>query len=423
LNEIRPSHRREEIAILRAQILGVLLYSDRRRGELRAAIEELSQRRVRPPGSRVTRTYSVATLERWLYAYRAGGLDALMPQQRSDTGRGRKLKPELVTLISDIRREYPHASASLIRETLVSAGRLEPAKASETTLRRILRQQGLVRISRKGARTGASGRLRWSAAQPNMVSHADVCHGPSLTTPSGKEPLRIHALPDDASRTVLAIWACNTEQEIDMLRLLYTALVRHGTCDTLYLDNGATYRGDDLATVCARLGIALVHAEPYDPQARGKMERFWRTLRERCLDHLDTHATLHDVNVRLMAFVDHVYHRRAHASLLGKSPLQVMAERTRPDVRKTTAELARAFAHREERFVRGDGTLSFRGTNFEVDTSALRRVRVTVVYYPFDDAKPPWVEHGEQRYALGLVDAVANSKRARASRPRIPPNP
>ena len=80
---------------------------------------------------------------------------------------------------------------------------------------------------------------------------------------------------DDASRYVVALEAHHTEREVDMLGLFVRALRRHGKPDALFLDNGSTYRGDTLATACARLGITLVHARPYDPQARGKMERFW----------------------------------------------------------------------------------------------------------------------------------------------------
>ena len=72
----------------------------------------------------------------------------------------------------------------------------------------------------------------------------------------------------------------------------------------IYLDNGATYRGDMLKTACARLGITLQHAKPYDPQARGKMERFWRTLRDGLLNYLGDVASLAEINRRLQAFLD-----------------------------------------------------------------------------------------------------------------------
>src|SRR5690606_19835999 len=120
---------------------------------------------------------------------------------------------------------------------------------------------------------------RWQAERPNALWHGDVCHGAPLRGPDGSSrPLRIHALLDDATRYVVALQAFASEREDDMLALLVGALRRHGPPRALYLDNGPTYRGTALRLVCERLGTTLVHAQPYDPAARGKMERFWRTL-------------------------------------------------------------------------------------------------------------------------------------------------
>ena len=106
-----------------------------------------------------------------------------------------------------------------------------------------------------------------------------------------------------------------------MLDLSIGALRRHGSPAAMYLDNGSTYRGNLLRVACERLGITLIHAKPYDAPARGKMERFWRTLRQGCLDFISPTASLHDVNVRLYAFIDKHYHRSPHGGLMGRTPL------------------------------------------------------------------------------------------------------
>ena len=129
-------------------------------------------------------------------------------------------------------------------------------------------------------------------------------------------PLRIHGMLDDCSRALIALEPLETEREVDMLEVFIRALLIHGKPDALYLDNGATYRGHALRLACERLGITLIHAQPHDPQARGKMERFWRTLREQCLDFIGTASSLHDVRVRLVAFADE-YHRTPHSGLMG----------------------------------------------------------------------------------------------------------
>ncbi|MBK9262301.1 MAG: transposase family protein [Polyangiaceae bacterium] len=92
-------------------------------------------------------------------------------------------------------------------------------------------------------------------------------------------PVRIHGMLDDASRDSIALEARKTEKEEDMLVILVDAFRRHGLPDAMYFDNGSTYRGDILQTVCARLKITLLHAKPYDPQARGK----WSDSGGRCV--------------------------------------------------------------------------------------------------------------------------------------------
>jgi transposase InsO family protein len=197
------------------------------------------------------RQISVPTLERWLYAYRRGGLAALRPQPRSDRGRARELTPAQRELLLDIRREHPTASAPLILRTLVADGRLGADVVSATTVARLYRDAGLER----GVRPDGHTRLRWQADHAGALWHGDVCHGPTLRIGATTRPLRIHALLDDASRYVVALEAHHTEREADMLDLLLAALRRHGAPDGFYLDNGSTYSGVALRLCCERLGI------------------------------------------------------------------------------------------------------------------------------------------------------------------------
>jgi transposase InsO family protein len=146
---------------------------------------------------------------------------------------------------------------------------------------------------------------------------------------------------DDNSRFVVALEAMHSERETDMLGLLCRAVRRHGLPDALYLDNGSTYSGDTLRIGCERLGITLIHARPYSPEARGKMERFWRTLREGLLDHMGSISSLHDVNVRLWPSSTSTTTRRhtrvysaAHLPLLGTVPSIPSTRSMRPSCAK-----------------------------------------------------------------------------------------
>src|SRR5690606_3365543 len=243
--------------------------------------------------------------ERWYYAYKSGGLDALRPSPRSDRGRCRDLTLEQRKLLTAIREEHPSASVPVILRTLVAEGRLARDAISASSVRRFYQEQGLDRVSlRNGNGSRGKVRLRWQAERPGALWHADVCYGPALTIDGQSRPVRIHGILDDASRYILGLVAHHTEREIDMLGLMVQALRKHGPPDALYLDNGSTYRGQTLSLACARMGTALIHAKPYDAPARGKMERFWRTLREGCLDFVGSLGSLRDLNVRLWAFID-----------------------------------------------------------------------------------------------------------------------
>lgn len=415
MKELTPKDHAEAVATFRHAVIGPVCARDLSRGDLAAALRELSQTRVRPPESKLTKKYSVPTLERWLYAYRRGGLAALRPRGRNDRGRGRDLTYELRQLICDIRREYPSASARLIVRTLEADGRLEAGTIKPGTVRKLLRQEGLDRIAvRDGA--GVKTRLRWQAAAPGALWHGDVCHGPTLRLGGVRTPLRIHGMLDDCSRFVVALEAHGSEREEDMLRVLIRALRLHGKPDVLYLDNGSTYRGDILRTACSRLGISLLHARPYDPEARGKMERFWRTLREGCLDHLGEVGSLDDINQRLAAFLERHYHPEPHAGLMGRAPNSAYAPSMRAPNYVDEAHLREALAVRERRRVRRDTTVSVLGGVYELEQGFLAGRVVDIVYSHLDDPIRPEVEHEGSRYSLELVDPIRNARRARPPR-------
>jgi hypothetical protein len=221
---------------------------------------------------------------------------------------------------------------------------------------------------------------------------------------------------DDAARFVVALEAHHSEREVDMLGLLVRALRRHGKPDALYLDNGSTYRGDTLATACARLGITLLHAKPYSPESRGKMERFWRTLREGCLDFIGTLTSLHDVNVRLLAFLDAHYHSAPHAGLMGRAPRAVFDAATPVPGDFDEASLREALTVRIRRRVRRDTTVSIDGKDYELAHGHLTGRIVTLCRCLVDLSELPWVEYEARRYDVHPVDPVKNSRRPRSQR-------
>ncbi len=408
---LHPKDHGEEVALFRAQVLGPVLNRELQRGELLAELRELCRLRFRPPGSDTTRSFSVPTLLRWRRRYLADGLAGLRPGSRQ-RGDALSLTDTERELLLEIRRQHPSVPANVILDTLEGDGRLEGGRVSAQTVRRLYRRHGLQRR----ARALDGGRRRWQAGFVGDLWHADVCHGKSLEIDGKRIPVRIHALLDDASRYIVALKVFPHEREVAMLELLLEAIRLFGAPRRLYLDNGSTYTGEALETACGRIGIALSHAAPYDAQARGKMERFWRTLRQGCLDHLGAQPSLHAINIRLLAFVSERYHKAAHAGLIGRAPAKLWAER-KLTVRSED-QLIDAMTVRQNRRVRSDCTVTVGNLDWELKESYLAGRKVTVCRTLAEPMRPPWVEDGGTSYVLSPVDPVANGRNRKRRKPK-----
>jgi transposase InsO family protein len=405
----RPT-RAEEMAVFRHSIVGDLVASELDRGDLQRELKERARKRYRPPGAQASRTYHWKTLQDWFYRCRAEGLQALAQRSRS-IGHALALDEGQRELMLDMRREHTTASTDLLLAEAVRNGVIPEGAVSEPTLRRLYRDHGLGRHAPN--RAERRERRRWEADRVCRIWHADVCHVWLRDGDGRPKKAYVHGILDDRSRFVLALRACETEREVDLLSLLCEALLRFPACDVLYVDNGACYRGDVLALVLDKLGIRLLHAAPFDPRARGKMERLWRTLRSRALDHLRDDATLQDLNAALLAFLDADYHRRPHGGLLGDTPSRVFqAGITSLPAPKTPTELAHIMEVPVTRKVRGDSTFSIDAQLFEVGGRHLAGKTIEVVLDAFTGL-PLRATHQGQPVRLGRCDPTANSRRGR----------
>jgi hypothetical protein len=225
------------------------------------------------------------------------------------------------------------------------------------------------------------------------------------------------SLIDDASRLVAHSAFCLGETALDIEGVLKQALLRRGVPIKLVVDNGAAYRAHTLQGICARLGIHLIFCRPYAPEGKGKLERWHRTLRDQFLSELDERriADLDDLNARLWAWLEQIYHRTAHAGLDGLTPL-ARYQRDLPRIRSLGAKAAgldALFHHRIARLVRKDGTVSYLGARFEVPYE-LSGKRVRLVVDPHAE-RVVGVED-EAGHSLGqatALDAIANITRKR----------
>lgn len=399
-------------ALFRLSVLGPLISRERLvRGELQQLIRELSACEYAIPGTR-RRHLGEKTIQAWYYAWRRDGLDALVPKPRADRGAS-KLAPALQEAILAAKRANARRSVRQIVSLLEAAGTVAASTLSRSAVHRLLQQHGLS----KSPAHEPEERRSFNAEFAGTLWYGDVMHGPRVPHRGQLRKTYLVSLFDDASRLVAHSAFCLGETALDIEGVLKQALLRRGVPLKLVVDNGAAYRAATLQGICARLGIQLIFCRPYAPEGKGKLERYHRTCRAGFLDELDErHITsLEDLNARLWAWAEQVYHRSEHAGLAGMTPL-ARYQRDLAHIRQLgpqAAQLDALFHHRIQRFVRKDGTVSYQGQRFEVRYE-LSGKTVQLVVDPHAE-RVVGVEDDDGR-SLGEatpLDAIGNAHRKR----------
>ena len=367
----------EQIALHRWAVIAEAAGQNLTPAERGALVRQIAARpHAHPDGS--SRAYSRGTIDRWIRAWRKGGLDALKPAERADTGVVRA-HPELFAEASALRLELPGRSAAQIASILYHR---HGVRVSERTVRGQLRRAGLHREA-LAAEPKTYG--RYEAARPNERWITDVLVGPWVPYPKreGSVRARLFLIVDDHSRLLADGRFYAHENARACQELLRRAITRRGVPDILYTDNGAPFSSAWLARTCAVLGIRLVHSRPYSPEGRGKQERLNRYIREAFLAEATHHGieSLDQLNDLFAAWAEHVANRRVHAET-GQTPIGRF-EKSGPYRQADPARLREAFRWSVTRKVTRTATVPLEGNSYAVDPALTGR-RVELRYDPED---------------------------------------
>ena len=349
---------------------------------LYALIDQKADRQYTIPGSTRTRV-APETIRDWLKRYRRGGFDALLPKPRADRGRSRSLPPQVADLLLGIKEGNMQLSVQLVIREARDHSEIPPElPLPPSTVHRLLARHGL--MDKQRGDPSEADRRRFAFKQAGEMWMSDVMHGPTVFVGGRKRKTYLIAFIDDATRVILDCAFTLSENTTTFLPVLKQAVQRRGLPKRLYVDNGANYRSRHLAIVCAKLGIALIHARPYRPQGKGKIERWFKTVRAQLLTRLtppDT-ASLEALNRRLQAWVQGEYHHAPHRGLDGRTPLEQWAL-CGEDVRfpEPDLDLDDLFLFETLRKVQKDRTVSLNGVVYEVD-AILVGEKVTLRYDP-----------------------------------------
>jgi transposase InsO family protein len=399
----------EKLALFRYGVIAPLVLEALPRGELTRRAEEIAARQYDIPDSQRI-SVSVDTLLEWALRYRNGGFDALAPKPRQDRGQSRAITPQLAGLIERLKRENPHRTGmTLLRELALTSETNEPG-VSASTLYRFLKQRGLTTRQLLECTPHKKFEARFS----NQIWQADMLFGPYVQRPSGgKMQVFLHAILDDASRLIPHAQFYPNQGLEACLDCLRQAIAARGVPLKLYIDNAKIYRSQQLARIAASLGILIVHTPPYQPEGRGKIERYFRTVRDQFLTNLDPKQSLslEQLNDRYQAWLENVYHRSEH-SALGAAPLTPLLrwQRDIEQIRQLppATELRRLFFYRLHRRVRRDCTFLLQNQYYEAPPQ-LTGQTVEVRFDPLDAAEVEIHFQGKLQGTARLVDPVINA--------------
>lgn len=373
-------------------------------GEQAQLIREKCARRWQIPHSEKTRI-GRATILRWVRCYRAGGgkLESLYPQDRSDRGKSRRLDEETSLALIQLRKELPRATIAHLIEQMHRRGLLSPPMTTlcPSTVYRLLHEQQLMHPA-----VLRTDRRKFEAECVNDLWQSDVMHGPQVLAAGKRRKAYLIAVIDDHSRLIPHAEFYLNERLSSYAQALAQALSRRGLPRKLYVDNGSAFRCRQLEHICASLGIALIHSKPYTPQGRGKIERFFRTIRAEFLTGF-TGQSLAELNEALELWLEEIYHRRVHGST-GQSPFARFAENLHC-IRPVPQNLNDYFRHSARRRVAKDRSITLNGTLYEAPV-ALIGCQVQLLYHPEQGSRVE-VRYQSQSYGfLHPVDVHVNCR-------------
>lgn len=265
---------------------------------------------------------SERTIYRWLSTPHKKNLADHHLQKKASI-RSRKYGPEIFSRILEIKKELPQRSAPLIRRLL----KKESATTipSLSTIYNYLHEEGLV-FKPKYRRQGY---LKFERSQPNDLWQIDIA---GVQTVGHLDKLYLIALLDDHSRFIVAAEYFKDQKGINAIKIIRSAVLDYGRPNQILADNGTQFRNllGELGTKYTRLleilDIKPIFAKPNHPQTKGKLERWFGTVKQMFLMEArlkvknNPHYSLTEFNHLFENWVKWYNTEKSHRSLPGNNP-------------------------------------------------------------------------------------------------------
>ncbi|MDP2816661.1 MAG: DDE-type integrase/transposase/recombinase, partial [Rectinemataceae bacterium] len=288
------------------------------------------------------------------------------------------------------------------------------SEISSSSLSRLMASHGVTREQRL-VESMQEMNLKFEFFFPLECVQADCLHGPVIPGPGGK-PVKaiLIAFIDDATRRIVYAEFTVSEHSLAFEKGIRHILASQGRIGRLYVDNGSTFVSQQTSRILDTLQIHLVHSTPHRPQGRGKIERFFRTVRDGFLRVLDvgTIKSFDELNLKFRIWLESDYHRNPHKGLQDhQSPLEAWsAKASHLKALDPSLDMGRVFYHECYRRVAKDQTVTIDGVLFEVPSLLIGKK----ICLRYDPHKPRLsveaVSEGKSFGDCRQVDAYANTR-------------
>ena len=222
---------------------------------------------ILPNGKNVK--YSSGAIKKWFLNYKKGGFDSLITKIRSDAGMPRVISNEAITKIHDIKDKFPYITGKLVYQKLVEEGYVKASDTSMASIHRYIRENNL-----KRNQVSPVERKAYEMEYANDCWQSDTSHGPVIKVNGQKRQTYLITMLDDASRIIAHGEFFFNDNAVNMQSIFKKAISKYGLPKRLFVDNGCSYKNDQLRLICASLGVVLIHTKAYSPESKGYVKTF-----------------------------------------------------------------------------------------------------------------------------------------------------
>ncbi len=253
---------------------------------------------------------------------------SLIPQKRGPKFKIRRTDLKVEKLIIELRKQGNNRYE--IKDILKQKDYL--VAPSATTIYNICRKHGLNKLRKSEKQE----RRKIIMSKIGELVHID-CHQLSkgITIAEPDTTYYLLGVLDDYSRTC---WV-EVMEDKKALTVMFATLKafnmlkhRYGIeIDAVMTDNGAEFgSGKDkknkdehpFERLLTEMEMKHIYTKPYRPQTNGKIERFWKTLKEDFTED-SLFNDKEDLKDELLGFIAYYNEHRPHSSLNGKTPIEI----------------------------------------------------------------------------------------------------